>query len=57
MTVDKIQNEKPQHNISMEAAKRSASSSDKIDKYKYLIGKETLPSNQSQMIKQAKFPT
>ena len=57
MTIDKIQNEKPQHNINMEAAKRSASSSDKIDKYEYLIGKETLPSNQSQMIKQAKFPT
>ena len=30
MTIDKIQNEKPQHNINMEAAKRSASSSDKM---------------------------
>ena len=33
-----------------------ASSSGEIDKQKYLTSKETLHSNQSQMIKQTKFP-
>ena len=31
------------------------SSSDRNDKYVYLTAKEVLPSNQSQMIEQAKF--
>ena len=33
----------------------SALSSGKIDKYEYLTGKEILPSNQQQIIEQAKF--
>ena len=36
-------------------AKISALSSGKIDKYEYLPGKEILPSNQQQIIDQAKF--
>ena len=52
---DQIRNEKLQYNINKEAAKRSALSSGKIDKYEYLTGKEILPSNQQQIIEQAKF--
>ena len=56
MTVeDQIIDEKLQHDINREAAKISALSSGKIDKYKYLTGEEILPSNQQQIIKQAKF--
>ena len=36
--------------------KISVLSSEVIDKYKYLNGEEILPSNQWQMIKQAKLP-
>ena len=39
----------------IEAAKISALSSGKIDKYEYLTGEEILPSNQQQIIQQAKF--
>ena len=42
---DKIRDEKIQYNINREAAKISTFSSDKIDKYEYLTGKEILPSN------------
>ena len=38
-----------------ETAKISALSSGKIDKYEYLTGEEILPSNQQQIIQQAKF--
>ena len=38
-----------------EAAKISALLSGKIDKYKYIAGAEILPSNQRQIIEQAKF--
>ena len=38
-----------------EAAKISALSSKKFNKYEYLTGEEILPSNQKQMIEQAKF--
>ena len=38
-----------------EAAKISALSSGKIDKYEYLTGEEILPSNQQQIIQQDKF--
>ena len=38
-----------------EAAKITALSSDTIDKYEYLTGEEILPSNQKQIIEQAKF--
>ena len=56
MTIDdKIRDEKLQHNINREAAKISALSFGKIDKYEYLTVEEILPSNQRQTIEQAKF--
>ena len=56
MTIeDQIRDEKLRYNINREVAKISAWSSGKIDKYEYLTGEEILPSNQKQMIKQAKF--
>ena len=50
---DRIRDEKLQFNINREAAKISALSSNKIDQYEYLTGKEILPSNQKQIIEQA----
>ena len=50
-----IRAEKLQYYIIREAAKISALSSGKIDKYEYLTGEEILPSNQQQIIEQAKF--
>ena len=56
MTIeDKIKDEKLQYDINREAAKISALSSGKIDKYEYLPDEEILPSNQQQIIEQAKF--
>ena len=56
MTIyDYIRDEKIQYNINREAAKVSALSSSKIDKDVYLTGKDILPSNQKQIIEQAKF--
>ena len=56
MTIDdKVKDEKLQYDINREAAKTSAFSSGKIDKYKYLTGEEILPSDQSRIIEQAKF--
>ena len=56
MTIeDQIKDKKLQYNINREAAKISALSSGKIDKYEYLTGEEILPSNQQQIIQQAKF--
>ena len=56
MTIeDQIRDEKLQYDINREAAKVSALSSGKIDKYEYLTGEEILPSNQQQIIEQAKF--
>ena len=52
---DQIKNEKLQYDINREATKISALSSGKIDKYEYLTGEEILPSNQRQIIEQAKF--
>ena len=52
---DQIKDEKLQYDINREAAKISALSSGKIDKYEYVTGEETLPSNQQQIIEQAKF--
>ena len=52
---DQIRDEKLQYDINREAAKISALSSGKIDKYEYLTGEEILPSNQQQIIEQAKF--
>ena len=54
-TEDLIKDEKLLYNINRDAAKISALSSGKIDKYEYLTGKEILPSNQQQIIEQAKF--
>ena len=56
MTIeDQIKDEKLQYDINREAAKISALSSGKIDKYEYLTGEEILPSNQQQIIEKAKF--
>ena len=52
---DQVRDEKLQYAINREAAKISALSSDKIDKYEYLTGEEILPSTQQQIIEQAKF--
>ena len=56
MTIeDQIKDEKLQYDINREAAKILALSSGKIDKYEFLTGEEILPSNQQQIIQQAKF--
>ena len=56
MTIeDQIKGEKLQYDINREAAKISALSSGKLDKYEYLTGEEILPSNQQQIIQQAKL--
>ena len=54
-TEDQIKDEKLQYDINREAAKISALSSGKLDKYEYLTGEEILPSNQQQIIQQVKF--
>ena len=51
----RLEIKKLQYDINREAAKLSALSSGKIDKYEYLTGEEILPSNQQQIIEQAKF--
>ena len=56
MTIeDQIRDEKLQYDIHRKAAKISALKSGKIDKYEYLDGEEILPSNQRQIIEQAKL--
>ena len=56
MTIDdQIEDEKLQYGINREAVNISTLSSGKIDKYEYLTGEEILPSNQKQIIEQAKF--
>ena len=56
MTInDEIRDEKLQYDIKREAAKISVLSSGKIDKYEYLTGEDILPSNQQQLIEQARF--
>ena len=56
MTIDdQIRNKKLKYDIDREAAKTSALSSNKIGKYEYLTGEEMLPSNQKQIIQQAKL--
>ena len=52
---DQIRDEKIQYDINREAAKISALSSGKVDKYEYFTGEEMLPSNQQQIIEEAKF--
>ena len=56
MTIDdQIRNKKLKYDIDREAAKTSALSSNKIGKCEYLTGEEILPSNQKQIIEQAKL--
>ena len=52
-TDNQIKDEK--YEINREAAKISALSSGKINKYEYLAGEEILPCNQKQIMEQAKF--
>ena len=52
---DQIRDEKIQDDINREAAKISSLSSGTIHKYEYLTGEDILPSNQQQIIEQAKF--
>ena len=54
MTIDdKIRDEKLQYHINREAAKTSALSSGKIDKYEYLTREKILLSDQRGVIEQA----
>ena len=56
MTInDQIRDEKLQYDVNREAAKIYALSSGKIHRYEYLTGEDISPSNQQQVIKQAKF--
>ena len=56
MTIDdQIRDKKLQYDIDREAAKISAFSSGKIDKYEYPTGEEILPSNRKQIIDKTKF--
>ena len=62
MTInDQIKDEKLQCDINREPAKISALSSGKLEylenqkKYEYLTGEDILPSNQQQIVEQAKF--
>ena len=52
---DQIRDEKLQYDINTKAAKISALSSRKIDKYEDLTGNELLSNNQQQIIEKAKF--
>ena len=52
---DKIRDEKLHYDINREAAKRSALSSGKIDKYEYLSREEILTFDQRRVIEQVKF--
>ena len=53
--IDQIRDEKLQYDINREVAKISALSPGKIHKYEYFTGEDILPSNQQQIIEQAKF--
>ena len=56
MTIDdQIINKKLQCDINREATKISALLSGEIYEYEYLTGEDILPSNQQQIIEQAKF--
>ena len=52
---DQIRDEKIRYDINREASKILALSSGKIRKYEYLTGQGILPSNQQQIIEQAKI--
>ena len=56
MTINnQIRHEKLQYDINKKAAEISAKSSGKLHKYEYLTGEDILPSNQQQIIEQARF--
>ena len=56
MTInDQIRDEKLQYDINREAAKISALSSGKIHKYEYLTDEDILPSNQQQILEEARL--
>ena len=56
MTInDKIRDEKLQYDIDRKAAEISTKLSGKLHKYQYLTGEDILPSNQQQIIEQAKY--
>ena len=56
MTInDQIKDENLRYDINKAAAKISALSLGKLHKYEYLTGEDILPSNQQQIIEQAKF--
>ena len=56
MTInDQIRDEQLQYDINREAAKISAISPGKIHKNEYLTGEDMVPSNQQEIIEQAKF--
>ena len=52
---DQIRDEKLQYDINKEAAKISALSSGRTHNYEYLTGGDISPSNQQQIIEQAKL--
>ena len=52
---DQIKDEKRQYNINREALKILPFSLGKLEKYEYLTGEELRPSNQKQIIEQAKL--
>ena len=56
MTINNhIRDEKPRYDINRETVKISALSSGKTHKYECFTGEDILPSNQQQIIEQAKF--
>ena len=52
---DKCTDDKLQYEYNREAAKISALSSGKIDKYEYVTGEEKIPPEQRRVIDQVKF--
>ena len=52
---DQIRDGKLKYHINREATKIAALSSGKLHKYEYLTGEDILPSNQQQIIEQARF--
>ena len=56
MTInDQVRDEKIQYDTNREAAKISAWWSGNIRKYEYITGEDILPSDQQQIIEEAKF--
>ena len=55
IAVNKIRYENLKYDINKKDVKKSALSSDRIDKYKYITGEEMLLSDQNRIIEQTKF--